>query len=122
MKINNKDILLIISLCLLSGIAWFILSKDVGTERVIVTLDGQQYGVYSLYEDQKIEIKSEYGRNVIIIENQQVYVKEADCPDGYCMKQGKLPNGRGSLICLPHRLVIALDRVHSNDAIDAISG
>lgn len=46
------------------------------------------------------------GWNDITIENSEISVTDADCPDKTCVKSGKLRNENFPIICLPHRLVI----------------
>ena len=69
--IKKADILLFLCL-LVFGIAvsWFSLSGSIAGEKVRVTVDGELYGVYSLDQDQRIEIaqnghthKRRYRRN-----------------------------------------------------------
>ncbi len=71
----------------------------------------------SLGEDQVIPIETELGRNVITIQNGQVAVTEADCPDGHCKNRG-FCSGGSPIVCLPHRLVLEF----SQSDIDAIAG
>lgn len=71
-----------------------------------ITVDGTLYGEYSLTEEQEIEIKTELGYNRIVIDQGQAYMEEADCPDGYCIHQGKISRGNETIVCLPHKLVV----------------
>ena len=43
-----------------------------------------------------------------------ISVTEADCPDGICVRQGKLTTAGVPIVCMPHRLVIEI----YGDAID----
>ena len=74
----------------------------------MITVNGSVYGTYSLDEDQEIEVKQGNNHNKICIMNGEVYMKEADCPDGYCMNQGKIKNSRQTIVCLPHKLVVEI--------------
>ncbi|MCR5122623.1 MAG: NusG domain II-containing protein, partial [Ruminococcus sp.] len=51
--------------------------------------------------------------NVIVIENHDIYVREADCPDHTCIKMGKLSRSSTQIVCLPNRLMIY--RVNSSE-------
>lgn len=46
------------------------------------------------------------GWNDITIENSQIFISDADCPDKTCIKTGKLRSDYTPIVCLPHRLVI----------------
>lgn len=90
---------------------------------VKITLDGKEYGTYSLDEDRKIEIKTDNGNNKVEIHDKSVEMKEADCPDKYCVKQGKINKIRQNIVCLPHKIVVEIisaDSSKQNEA-DAIA-
>ncbi|MCM1539537.1 MAG: NusG domain II-containing protein [bacterium] len=48
------------------------------------------------------------GYNLVHIENGSVFVSEADCENGDCIRQGAVSRPGSSIICLPHRLVITI--------------
>ena len=48
------------------------------------------------------------------VEPGAISVTEADCPDGICVRQGKLTTAGVPIVCMPHRLVIEI----YGDAID----
>lgn len=107
-KINTKDIWLglsciVIGLVMLLGMRWFPHAKH---KQVVIEVDGKVYGTYSLIKDREISIETVYGHNVVSIEDGKVYMKEADCPDGYCKQQGKILQSNRTIVCLPHRLVV----------------
>ena len=60
------------------------------------------------------------GENVILVERGRIKVMEATCPDLLCVRQGWLQSAR-PIVCLPHRLVIRLDRP-SDPGLDAVTG
>ncbi len=77
--------------------------------RIVIEVNGKKYGTYSLDENQEINVDTEYGHNVICIEAGKAYMKEADCPDGYCMRQGKISKKNQTIVCLPHKLVVEVN-------------
>lgn len=77
-------------------------------DRVIVTVDGEVYGTYDLNKSQEILINLKNGYNKIVIEDGQVHMEEADCPDGYCKRQGYISGVNDTVICLPHKLVVEI--------------
>ena len=65
-------------------------------------------------------VESEAGVNVIAVENGRIRVSEADCPDGFCVRQGWIGGGTAPIVCLPHRLVIKPGKTGAPD-VDAVS-
>ena len=76
--------------------------------KVVITIDNKEYDTISLKENERMVIDNEYGKNVIIIKDEQVFVESADCPDKTCVKQGKVMKTGQSIVCLPHRLTITV--------------
>lgn len=72
-----------------------------------ITVDGQLYGTYALDEEQEIPVELD-GRiaNVVVIEDGAAYMKNADCRDGLCIRQGAISRNRQTIVCLPHKLVV----------------
>lgn len=122
--IKKKDFLLgggILAVVL----ALLLVMKVTGSEagnRIQVTVDGEVYGTYSLTENQVIEVKEGDFYNRIRIEGGKAYMEEANCPDGYCERQGKISGGAQTIVCLPHKLVVEVletDSTSQKDSEDA---
>lgn len=64
--------------------------------------------------DDELEVQTELGRNVVVVESGEVYVREADCDNQDCVHQGKVGAPGRQIICLPHKLWIEVLR--SGDA------
>ena len=87
---------------------------------ILVTQKGEKIGEYSLLENQTFVVTDEnHSYNTIVIENGQVWIDQADCPDKLCVKQGKISKGGRSIICLPHKLTI-LVQADSKQEYDAV--
>lgn len=95
-------------------------SKDTGS-LVRITIDGKEYGEYSLFQEQEIEISNEQGYNRCLISGGRVVMEEADCPDGYCVEHKPIRNRKESIVCLPHKLVIEITGEVQADGIDSIT-
>ena len=104
---KKRDIMLIIVIIAAAVLMYVFMSVNRSSpgSSVRVTVDGELYGEYDLNKDQTIEIKTGLGRNVLIIENGSAYMQEADCPDGYCIDQGKISRNTETIVCLPHKVV-----------------
>jgi len=85
-----------------------------------ITVDGREYGVYDLTEDQTITVESNGHFNIVTISGGQVSVTDADCPDKLCIRQGPAGRTNQSIVCLPNRMVIEVTGPDSGGA-DAYS-
>ena len=87
---------------------------------ILVTQNGEKIGEYSLLENQTFVVTDEnHSYNTIVIENGQVWIDQADCPDKLCVKQGKISKSGQSIICLPHKLTILVQE-DSEQEYDAV--
>ena len=84
---------------------------------VKVTVDGEVFGTYSLEKKQEIEIND---TNRLIIEDGQVDMVEADCPDQICVEHISISKNKETIVCLPNKVVVEI--VGGEDAeIDAVA-
>lgn len=71
-----------------------------------ISSDGEVVCTVDLRRDQELQIESENGgTNWVVVENGQIRVKEASCPDQVCVRRGACSGG-APVVCLPNRLVI----------------
>ena len=78
---------------------------------------GEEYGTYSLSEDQTIEIND---TNVCEIQNGEVNMKEADCPDQLCIHQGPIHIQGETIVCLPNRVVLEITGIDTEEQLDGV--
>lgn len=118
---KKKDILMI-AVVLAAALALFGVSQLAGGKTattVVVTVDGQETLRRPLAVSDTYEIRQDDGSvNVIAVENGVVYMKEANCRDGLCIRQGKMKNAAKSIVCLPHKLVVTLEGDGAPDGQD----
>ena len=89
-------------------------------QSVRVTVGGVETGVWPLDADAEIPlIGANGGKNVLVIRDGEAYIREADCPDGLCVRQGKIHAPGQSLICLPHEIVVEITGRKTTDVPDA---
>ena len=114
---NKRDGILIFVLLVLAGVSYLVFSgnKSEKGNQIIITLNGEVYGSYPLNQEKEIIIETEYGANTVMIENDGVRMKDADCPDRYCVKQGEISHSKETLVCLPHKLVIEIQFVENKE-------
>lgn len=115
---QKKDrILVILVLAVAAGFyLWNMHKSKQAGNQVVVTVDGKEYGVYALEQDNEIEISSQYGTNHLVIKDAKAYMKDADCPDQYCVDKGKIEKNGETLICLPHKLVVEIQAENPEEA------
>ena len=123
---KKKDIIIIV-LALIAALAlWLVSQLALGTEAssVVVLLDGEEVLRKPLVISNTYEIGQDDGsRNVIRVEDGVVWMDEANCRDGLCIRQGKMKNGAKTIVCLPHKLVVKMDGdapVSDNSDLDII--
>lgn len=82
-------------------------------EVAVITVDGQLYDRIDLsavavpYER---TVHTENGWNTLRISHGSVQVVEADCPGQDCVRQGAISDGIIPIVCLPHKLVIEIEK------------
>lgn len=106
---RKNDLILIGAACLLALLLWLGVSlfKGQGAE-VVITVNGEQWGRYSLSEDATVVIENGEHSNTLIISGGKARVDDASCPDKLCVKMGEAEFSGQSIICLPNKVVIEI--------------
>ena len=86
----------------------------------MITLDGDPYGTYDLFEEQEIEIVTDAGTNVVLIKNGRVQMKYSDCHNQICVEHVPISRSGETIICLSHKLVVEVRGGKEAD-VDAIA-
>lgn len=73
--------------------------------QVIVRVNGEEKGRYSLAEYAEIQIGD---TNSFVIEDQRVRMISATCPDQHCVHQKAIEKNKESIICLPNQVVVEI--------------
>ena len=106
---KKADIFLLLALLALGAASLFVLRHPgSAADTVTLTVDGELYGVYSLRLDREIHVNSEYGHNTVVIRDGTVSVVASDCPGKDCTHFSPISRPGQSILCLPHRLGIAI--------------
>lgn len=120
MKKHKFDIIVAAVLVLAAVISYIIVgvmnSDKAG--KVEVVIDGRIEYTYPLDKDGEYVVENDEFINVIVVKDTQVSMKEADCPDKLCIKQGTISKNGQSIICLPHKLVVKITS-NKEDTVDA---
>ena len=118
MRMKKMDFVLVLTVVVLA-IGGFLLYNLFGQKEaglVVVEVDGSIYGEYELYENQEIFIND---TNVIVIENGEVNMMEADCPDQICVKHVSISKNGETIVCLPNKVVVTIKEAVESE-LDAV--
>ncbi len=119
----KKDIMLIAGILLTALLLWLIpvfLSRDTPA-RIRIMQDGRVTGSYPLSEDRTVCLSyGDENYNLLLISDGYACISDADCPDKLCVKSGRIAHNGGSIICLPHKLVIEIVSEEEGD-LDAVT-
>ena len=85
--------------------------------RVIVSVDGEEYGTYSLSEERTVRIGD---TNRLAIKNGAVEMEWADCPDQICVNHRAVSKNGESIICLPNQVVVTVVSPEESE-LDAVA-
>ena len=112
LKKRKKDLIFIFSI-LIFAVFLLLIQRVYGNaqdeaDMIKITVDQKLYGTYDLNKNQTITIQNDFGINTIQIQNKDVLMEEADCPDGYCKEQGHISKNKQTIVCLPHKLVVEI--------------
>ncbi len=119
-KKRRADLIVIASLLLLALLLSLLLNAGRPEGGVaVVRVNGTETERHPLSADGVFPLNG--GSNVLVIENGQAWISEADCPDKLCMKQGKIHYAGQALICLPNRLTVTVEGGES-DGVDVVVG
>ena len=104
---KKKDLILIGSVLLVALISFLVINllKEDGAY-VIVRVDGKPVARYELSENGQYELNG--GTNTLRIEDGVAYLVKANCPDLYCVKQGKIDQSGEVITCKPNLLTVTV--------------
>ena len=120
--IRKADIVLFIAL-ILFGAALAVpafLWHDSG-DTVKISLNGKEFGTYSLAEDKEVTVEKDGHVNKVMIKDGKVWMKSASCKNQICVHTGKISNAGQSIVCLPNRVSVTIEGKGGQD-YDAVSG
>ena len=125
-KINKFDIGLIAIIIIVN--VFFILyggnnAMKINNKIAYVYSNNTLVGEYVLTDDVKDEFKieSETGYNILHIEDGQIWIHDASCPDRVCISQGKISYDGEIIVCLPNKMLIKIVDNNEDSEIDFIA-
>ncbi len=107
---KKKDIILLVVLLVIAGgsfLAYWLISGEVGENgEVVISIEGETYGTYSLNKNQTITIPGRLGDNVLTIKDGYAKMESAECPDQVCVNHPAIHNKKEMIICLPNEIIV----------------
>lgn len=89
---------------------------------VQIEIDGEITEVLPLDADAVRVIQTDNGgENTLVIKDGTAEVTEANCPDGICENHRAIRRNGETIICLPHKVVIAVVNEADKDGVDAVA-
>lgn len=125
MSINKKrknDIVLAVIVIAIAAIGLLLLNvfKTEGSFAVI-KIDGKETERYPLSVNTEVVIETrDDGRNTLVVENGEAFVKNVNCPDKICEGHSKISYKGETIVCLPHKVVIEIVADETTNELDAV--
>ena len=95
-------------------------TRDTGTgAQAVVTVDGKEIGRYPLKKNGTFPLNG--GTNILVVENGEAWVSEANCPDKVCMGMGKISRNGEFIACLPNRLLVVVEGAAEDSPVDGMT-
>lgn len=109
MRRHRNDVILIAVLLIFAAMGWLYLSLNkIGGVYAVVTIDGEEVCRMPLDENSVTEIGENGKYNKVVVEDGQVYVSEASCPDRLCVNQGRKSFDGEMIVCLPNKMIVTV--------------
>ncbi len=86
--------------------------------RAVVRINGGVVRALPLETDALISF-DECGYNRVRVRGGAVFIEEADCPDGACMRMGPIRHTGETITCLPNRLTVTIEG--AAQGVDAVT-
>ena len=102
------DVVLIFSVIFISIVLGVIFSSRQSGKTAVISVEEKVVASLKLNINATEEIKTDYGYNLVVIENGECFIKNADCRDGICVSRGKINKVGESIVCLPHKLIVEI--------------
>ena len=95
-------------------------ARDTGTgAQAVVTVEGREIGRYPLKKNGTFPLNG--GTNILVVENGEAWVSEANCPDKVCMGMGKISRNGEFIACLPNRLLVVVEGAAEDSPVDGMT-
>lgn len=108
--IKKADIILFICLILIGGaLSYLAFSGSSTGDLVVVKVNGEVYGKYSLTKDRTITVNRDGHMNKITIKGGKVQVSKSNCKNQVCVKLGSISTTHQNIVCIPNKVVVSIE-------------
>ena len=121
-KTTRADRVLFIILAVLALALFFASRLFMGGEgrEAVISIDGKQAYRLPLDQNTTLPIDRDGYHNLIVIQDGQAVMAEANCRDQICVHQGKARPG-APVVCLPNRVMVEISgSAEADDGLDAV--
>ena len=124
-KANYTRDLILVAVLLVAALALFFglrsrQARDTGSgAQAVVTVEGREVGRYPLSKNDTFPLNG--GTNILVVENGEAWVSEANCPDKVCMGMGKISRNGEFIACLPNRLLVVVEGAAEDSPVDGMT-
>ena len=108
----TKLIAAALALVVLGSAAWIAFFRgETDNLRVVIEVDGKVYADYDMDEFGGIIPIStpNGGENRLWVQEDLVFMDDANCPDQTCVKQGVIRDSTVPIVCLPHKVIVRIE-------------
>ena len=89
---------------------------------VAIYKDNAIIAEYPLSENKDIHIDGHEGPMTIVLDNEQVFIRNSTCRKQICVKSGKIRNSYQQLVCAPNHILVEIrSNKKEEEKIDAIA-
>lgn len=127
MKTNKKvkkEVLLLVVIfvvILIIALVFYGRTREDG-DKVIVTVDNQVYGTYSLTENQEVDIEIDgVVTNHLVIKDGLADVTDANCPDHLCVNMKSISKDGETIVCLPNKMIVEIESQSNQQELDTMA-
>lgn len=104
---KKADIIFIAAIIIVAAVLFGIFLTGEKGATAVVTVNGKETARYPLSVDGTFALNG--GSNILVIENGEAYLKDANCPDKLCVKMGRISKTGQSVTCLPNKLNVRIE-------------
>lgn len=121
-RLRRNDVIFIAALLVVVTVAGACLYFFRGEgDTVTVSVDGTIIATYPLDVDRVEDIHTGTdGLNRLIIRDGKAWVETASCPDGICAAHKPIHRSGESIVCLPNKVVVTVQKADATDQPDVI--
>ena len=108
----TKLIAAALALVVLGSAAWIVFFKgQTDNLRVVIEVNGEVYYENELKNGAGIFPVStpNGGENRVWVQDDLVFMDDANCPDQTCVKQGVIRDSTVPIVCLPHKVIVRIE-------------